>query len=275
MASHTKHKGDHHLHINAIVTDLDDTLLNEEGKLSPYTVKIFRLAKQQGIKIIPASGRAAYSMLPYVQTLDTGLPYIACNGAQLINADHSVMATDAFSPARAREIVHYLKQNGFYVQCYLDDYFYFDTECDASGSYRSSSGMHGKAVGDLEAFITFPTPKILCVHTPEQVAKMYPIIQQVFPSEMFTISKPYFLEAQPGAVSKGVALRKLAELIDLTPETTLVFGDSLNDLSMLGYATHSVAMGNARDEVKHAARYVCDTNDVDGVAHFVQAHVLA
>ena len=129
------------MHIDAIVTDLDDTLLNEEGKLSPYTVEIFRLAKQQGVKIIPASGRAAYSMLPYVKTLDTGLPYIACNGAQLINADHSVLATDVFSPDRAREIVRFLKQHGFYVQCYLDEFFYFDTECDASNSYRSSSGM--------------------------------------------------------------------------------------------------------------------------------------
>ena len=262
------------MHINAIVTDLDDTLLNEEGQLSPFTVEIFRLAKQQGIKIIPASGRAAYSMLPYVKTLDTGLPYIACNGAQLINADHSVLATDVFSPDKAREIVRFLKQHGFYVQCYLDEFFYFDTDCDASNSYRSSSGMHGKAVGNLEAFITFPTPKILSVHTPEKVAQMYPTIQQAFPAEMFTISKPYFLEAQPGNVSKGVALGKLAKLINLTPETTLVFGDSLNDLTMLGYATHSVAMGNARDEVKQAARYVCDTNALDGVARFVQANVL-
>jgi hydroxymethylpyrimidine pyrophosphatase-like HAD family hydrolase len=43
---------------------------------------------------------------------------------------------------------------------------------------------------------------------------------------------------------------------------------------MLAYAAHSVAMGNARPEVRQAARYVCEPNAVDGVARFVEAHVL-
>ena len=262
------------MQIDAIVTDLDDTLLNAQSALSPYTLSVFRRAREKGVRIVPASGRAAYSMEPYVRALETGLPYIACNGAQLVNADHTVMETVAFTPQQARAIIRYFHANGFYTQCYRDDSFYYEKECSASAEYRRSSGMHGHAVGDLEAFVTFPTPKVLSVQSPEEVARLLPLIRKVFPEASFTVSKPYFLEAEPPNVSKGVALRRLAGKLNLSPERTLVFGDSLNDLTMLGYAVHSVAVGNARDEVKRAARHVCGTNAEDGVARFVDEHVL-
>ena len=263
------------MQIDAIVTDLDDTLLNEKAELSALTLSVLARARAQGIRHIPASGRAARSMYPYTVQLATGLPYIACNGSQLVAADHTVMDTITLSAAQACDIIRYVKARGFYVQSYDGDDFYFDAPCDASVSYQRSSQMNAVAVGDLLAFTTFPTPKLLCVHDAAEVEKLYPDIRRAFPDVEFTISKPYFLEAQPAGVNKGSALKRLAGIIGLTPEKTLVFGDSLNDVSMMQYAAHSVAMGNARDDVKAAARYVCKTNAEDGVARFIQEHVLA
>jgi Cof subfamily protein (haloacid dehalogenase superfamily) len=260
--------------IDTIVTDLDDTLLSPEAQLTPYTLSIFALARDRGVRIIPASGRAAYSMRRFVTQLDTGMPYIACNGAQLVNADHSVRDTIAFASEEARAIIRYLQGHNFYVQCYRDEHFYYEKECAISRDYQRSSGMHGLAVEDLAAFVTFPTPKVLSVSEPEEVARLLPEIRMAFPDVSFSVSKPYFLEAEPRDVSKGEALRRLARSLPLTPARTLAFGDSLNDLSMLAFAEHSVAMGNARDEVKQAARYVCETNACDGVARFVAQHVL-
>lgn len=88
------------------------------------------------------------------------------------------------------------------------------------------------------------------------------------------MSKPFFIEGIAPNVSKGNALRRLAKRLDLTPENTMVFGDSLNDISMLNFSHNSVAMGNARAETKQAARFVCRSNQEDGVAHFVAEHVL-
>ena len=262
------------MQIDAIVTDLDDTLLNAESELSPYTLDVMRRAKARGIRLIPASGRTSYSMLRFMRQLDTGLPYIACNGGELVNADHTLMRAFEFAPEKARAIIRYLREHDFYVQCYRGEDFFYDEECDTSASYANSSHMRGHAVVNLETFVDFDTPKVLSVQTPDVVAQMFPIIQSVFPDVSFTISKPYFLEAQPDGISKGSALRLLAETMRLSPEHTLVFGDSLNDLTMLNFATHSVAMGNAREDVKHAARHICATNAEDGVARFVEEHVL-
>ena len=262
------------MQIDAIVTDLDDTLLTPEAKISPYTLDVFARARARGVRIIPASGRAAYSMQPFVQQMNTGSPYIASNGAQIMNADHTAMEVFTISPERARALVRYFRDNHFYVQCYHGNYFYFENDLEISASYSRSTGLHGYAVGDLEAFIDFETPKLLSVQHPDEVARLYPLIQKEFPDVTFTISKPHFLESEPAGVSKGSSLQRLASRIGLTPEHTMVFGDSLNDMTMLAFAHHSVAMGNAREEVKRAARHICLTNAEDGVARFVDQHVL-
>lgn len=263
------------MHIDTIVTDLDDTLLNAQSDLSPYTLETLDEARRRGIRIIPASGRAASSMRPFVDLLNLSLPYIACNGAQLMNPDHTEILSITFTPEQAHGLIRYFTAKGFYTQVYRGDYFYFAKHSETNERYSQQTGMQGKAVGDLIAFLDFPTPKVLSVSTPEEVEKLFPIIQAEYPEYSFTISKPYFLEAQPHDVSKGSAMRRLSGILGFTPESTMAFGDSLNDLSMFDFAVHSVAMINARDEVKRAARYVTELpNAQDGLARFLRTHVL-
>ena len=263
------------MQIDTIVTDLDDTLLDGNRTISPYTMEIIGEAKSRGIRLIPASGRAASSMRPFIDQLQTGQPYIACNGAQLMNPDHSEISTSAFTPEQARALVRYFQDKGFHAQVYRGDFFYFANPNEESRTYTTQTGMQGKAVGDLVSFLDFPTPKVLSINAPRKVEALLPVIQADFPDISFTISKPYFLEAQPGGVTKGSALRQLSRIANISPERTMVFGDSLNDVSMLEFTEHSVAVANARDDVKRAARYITEfPNTQDGLARFVKTHVL-
>lgn len=260
---------------DTIITDMDDTLFNEEGEMSEFTLKIMRQCKERGIRVIPSSGRAQASMERFMRRLDTKLPYMACNGAQLVNADHSIMEMLTLPAEIAREVCAYLQGHGCYVQVYRGACFYYEKECDISRSYQRSAGTKGVAIGDMQSFLTFDTPKVLSVNEPEIIAELYGPAKARFGNRVtFTISKPYFLEAAPSEANKGAALRRLAAKIGIDPEKTFVFGDSLNDLSMLAFTKNSVAMGNARDEVKEAARYVCRPNSEDGMARFVQEYLL-
>ena len=261
--------------IRAIISDMDDTLLNDEGKLSDYTVATLRECIRRGIHVIPASGRTQTSIAPYAAQIGVDCPYIACNGAQLISPDHQVLEEETIPPETARAIVHYLQSVGFYVQVYRGEYFYYAEECAPSEQYRHSSGMKGKAVGDLLGFIDYPVPKILSVNDPAEVQRLMPLIREKFRGQAdFTMYKPFFIEGIAPDVSKGNALRWLAKRLDLTPENTMVFGDSLNDISMLEFSHNSVAVANARAETKQAARFTCRSNQEDGVAHFVAEQVL-
>ncbi len=261
--------------IDTIVTDLDDTLLDGEGQLSPYTLRVMAACKRQGIRLIPASGRTHASMYPFMRQLDTGLPYIGGNGSEIVGADHKLLEQLTLDVPLAREICAFLLDNGFYVQVYRDDAFFYAAECDVARRYKKSSGMKGVAVGDLCAFLDFPTPKVLSVAEAEEVQRLFPIANERFRGRAtFTVSKPYFLEAEPIGASKGEALQRLAKRIGIVPERTMAFGDSLNDLSLLAFTPHSVAVGNARAEVRAAAAHVCRPNTEDGLARFVAEHVL-
>ena len=66
-------------------------------------------------------------------------------------------------------------------------------------------------------------------------------------------------------INKGAAVRTLQESLGIAPEETMAFGDQMNDIEMLGRAYYSFAVGNARAEVKKAARFQADRNVNDGV----------
>ena len=78
----------------------------------------------------------------------------------------------------------------------------------------------------------------------------------------------------PQGVSKGRAVKELAEKMGIGPDQVMTVGDFDNDLSMIEYAGYGTAMGNATPKVKAAAKYETLTNDEDGVAAAIRKYVL-
>ena len=75
------------------------------------------------------------------------------------------------------------------------------------------------------------------------------------------------IEINPAGISKATGIRKVCEMLDIPHENTFAFGDSANDLEMLAYVAHSIAMGNGTEEVKNTAEYVTRSVDKDGILH--------
>jgi hydroxymethylpyrimidine pyrophosphatase-like HAD family hydrolase len=72
-------------------------------------------------------------------------------------------------------------------------------------------------------------------------------------------------ELVPAGYSKGKGIDILRKRIGVGREDCYAFGDSRNDLTMLRHAGHSIAMGNATDDVKKACSYVTDLPEKDGI----------
>ncbi len=264
------------LNIDTIVTDMDGTLLNPERVITDYTLDVLNACKQKGIRLIPASGRTRASMKPHVERLNTGMPYIGGNGSEIVSPTHQLIHQLSLEIPLAKELCAYLADAGFHVQVYGDDAFYYAKECEASERYKRSSGMRGEEVGDLTKFLNFRTPKILSIGDPALVERMLPVVSKLYEGRAtFTVSEINFLEVEPLGATKGEALRRLAQMRgDIVPERTVAFGDSLNDLSLLQFTPYSVAMGNAREDLKKEAAYVCRPHTEDGLARFLEEHVL-
>ena len=74
-----------------------------------------------------------------------------------------------------------------------------------------------------------------------------------------------FMEVVPKGFNKATGIQEICKLLDIAPEETYSFGDSTNDLDMLEYTAHSVAMGDGMQEARDAAEYVTAPLAEDGI----------
>ena len=94
-------------------------------------------------------------------------------------------------------------------------------------------------------------------------------VQKALPHLQLTRSSPGNIEIMPENAGKGTALAFLANYLGFEREQVMAMGDAENDLSMLEYAYHSVAMANASPAVQKACRYQTLSNDECGVAAMI------
>jgi Cof subfamily protein (haloacid dehalogenase superfamily) len=78
------------------------------------------------------------------------------------------------------------------------------------------------------------------------------------------------VEISPIGISKAIGLQEVARPLDISAEDTVAFGDMPNDVPMLLWAGHGVAMGNAHPEALAAANEITESNDDDGLARVLE-----
>ena len=95
----------------------------------------------------------------------------------------------------------------------------------------------------------------------DQILKFAPTVPEEKTYEYYDM----FRERLKGKVEPTTSVKRLVERWGITPEQCAAFGDGGNDIEMLRYCSHSYAMDNAPQNVKDAAKYVCPSNEEDGV----------
>ncbi|WNV91338.1 HAD-IIB family hydrolase [Umezawaea sp. Da 62-37] len=121
---------------------------------------------------------------------------------------------------------------------------------------------------DLAEFVAEPTPRLVVRwldHTPEEMALR--LLDVELPGADWTVDHSIaWLTAGPLGVTKGAELEELRIRLGVSAEDTLAIGDGHNDVEMLRWAAHGVAMGQAPATVQEAADAVTGTIFDDGAA---------
>ena len=262
--------------IKLIAFDMDDTLLKNDRTIGERTLKALRVAHDRGVKIVPATGRGRSTMWKYVEQMGCADAAICTNGAQVYDGKGDVLEENPVPLAIARRVARFAKENGWYVQGYnLQDY-YFDHVTEGTKVYAYHANHMGLEVGDLEAFMTEDPFKMLFVETDkERMALLRQQAEPLFGEELcIFISKPFYLELTAPKATKGAAVLALGRRFGVMPSEIMVFGDSANDISMIEAAGVGVVMDNARDEIKEYADLIAPGNDEEGVAQIIEKYVL-
>jgi len=249
------------VNIKMIVLDLDGTLLNSDKKISDHSKSVIQKCREKGIKVIFATVRGTTESVAPSELFDgcikkSGMAY---DGDNLIYK--RVMSID-----NVRGLLLACDKAGLKIVAESSD----DGICYVNFNVSEVWEKEHKIADFAE--MKFNSDKIYMItETKEDVD----IIKNNLPKGVFVFpsrNNITFISHVEAVKSKAAAA--LAGHWGIKQEEILCFGDDLIDIDILQYCGVGVAMGNALDEVKAAADYVCDTNDNDGVAKWIEEYVL-
>lgn len=255
--------------IRLIATDLDDTLLDERGKLPKQNVQALAQAAQRGAVVTIATGRMTGAALPFARQIGVQSPMILYNGALVYDpADGRTIYERSIDLPLAREILRMAEGEGRYIQFFDRSGYFYAKHCSATRAYGAMIGVAGTQTGvALSEWIAGNAMKLLMV-TPEDerdaVCERY---RQIFGDRVHVMgTRRGFIEFVAEGVDKGEALRALADSLGIDREAVAAFGDAQNDVGMIGWAGHGYCMENGCDAAKAVARHIAPSNAHCGVA---------
>lgn len=262
--------------MNAVVFDLDDTILHDDLTISDFTVRVFRALHQKGFHIIAASGRSQFSMKPYIDQLGCISAYISSNGAEIwLGPSHRMIHRELFSADLSREIAVFAETHNCYAHVYEGGCFFFNRYGPWADRYSAATRLTGVYVGKLSEYIREPRNKILLIDHEDRISKMYSeALVQFTGLASVTCSKPIYLEFNPLNAVKGKALETVCGTLGILPSDTVAFGDSLNDVSMLQTAGLGIMVSNGWKEIASYCDDQCLSNNEDGPAKYLNDHFL-
>jgi|SRR5680860_325686 len=249
-----------------VASDLDGTLLRSDLTVSARARDALDAAEAAGVLVVLVTGRPPRWMPPVIeQTGRSGLA-ICANGALVIDLatgatvrEHTLTAADAHKVAEAlREAVPELAFAVEQVGSFGREPAYA----------RPALAVGDEVVDDISELLAAPVAKLLARHPSMAPAELLAVAQQVV-GDLATLtysSTSGMIEISGSGVSKAFALEHLAADYGAGPQDVLAFGDMPNDLPMLGWAGHGVAVANAHPDVRAIADEVTAANDDDGVA---------
>lgn len=271
--------------IRLIGVDLDGTLLNDDKKLCPGAEETIKKAKENGIWLVPVTGRPFLGIPECVRSLNE-IDYIICsNGANIIRAkDEESLFSFSMSNEKSREIFNLLKSCNCIFEPFCDGVCYTQQEILDSyiGYFRGSP---------IEEYLL--STRVICESIEELFTKQNKKADEFFVScdskaerekitalldkaggVQYWFYDEKYIEITREGCDKGSALAALCNYLDIPIEETMAFGDGDNDLHFLNRAGVAVAMGNAFPSVKEKADIIADTNNNNGVCKLIEELII-
>lgn len=270
------------LNVKLIALDLDDTLLNKDCIITEKTVNALKKACEKGIYVVLCSGRAHNGIFPFAKQLNIsseqcGKYIIAFNGSSIWDLQESKEIAKESLPREVLQFVYKEAKNRDMPSIVYDnDTIYSWEDSDWARMDAKLCNLKFAVKDDFEEYLNNDFPKMLVPSEPEKVVALKEFLcEKIGDKADIFISKPFFLEVMPKNVGKGSAIKTLSKILNLPENTTMSFGDSMNDEQMIRECTYGVAMQNALPYIKDIADFVTESdNNHDGIAEFLEKFVL-
>ncbi len=263
-----------------IVLDLDGTLTNAKKEITPKTHDALMQAQALGVKVVLASGRPTYGIMPLARQLH--LPehdgyILAYNGGKIISCKTGeTIFNQELDPKLVPTLYKEAKDAGMEMLTYQGEGIAATKADDEYVQHEAFiNKMPVEEYHDFIGQVQYPINKCLIVGHPEPLHQLELRLADMMKGHMLVYrSADFFLECVPMGIEKSQSIDRLISSLGIAREEVIAVGDGYNDKGMIEYAGLGVAMANAAKEVQEAADFITLSNEEDGVAHVVERFIL-
>ncbi len=265
--------------LECIVTDLDDSLLGPDKRISPRDLATIRALKAKGVHFFIVTGRHPDFVKQFAHDTGYDLPIAACNGAQVYDyASKTNLMHLPIAHSLAKEIFNFLNEKKRHYIIYTPTSPYFTPENprisfwqQVSGQFELENRFDIRYIDDHFHFDDHIIIKFLLPHAVEEERQE---LERLFNNNgelSMVFSGKGLLDVNAAGATKGNAVRYLATQYGFSLENTLALGDNFNDTSMLEVCGYPVVPANGEEDVRKIARFVTSHHSQDPLTTAVQA----
>ena len=252
-----------------LCTDLDDTLLTYDKRVSEENVKAINYFMDNGGLYTFATGRVPKGANLIREFIEPNAPMVCVNGAGIYDFNTQKFLWSLKLNDDMVEVLEYVDKNLPYagIEASSEEKVYF---CKVN-----------RLVEEHKRLEKFPDNYVGYHDLPEKIMKVIFMVENYeledfkeaiqktdFPQKYsFIQSSPWYYEILPKGVSKGAGLEKLKEITNA--KFTIAMGDTENDISLMQSADLGIAVANAIEPVKEAAGYITKNDNNHDAVHEV------
>lgn len=279
--------------------DLDGTMLNQYGVITPKTKEIIQQIQNKGIEVIIASGRPIDSIKTIAKEINSQKYFISGNGAIVYDiSKDEIIYENTLKKQKVLEIIKICEENSIYYNIYTEkEILAKSLQCNVLYYHKENANKdeqnktHINIIENIYEYISNRNEKVIKITVCENNESIFNSIlrklKEVEEIEVLDIShmsrkiikqgseeipiQYYYTEISAKNVDKWNALEFLKEKINIQTEQIIAIGDNINDKKMIQNAGLGIAMGQSHPSIKEVAKQVTSSNTEDGVAQALEA----
>ena len=253
-----------------VCLDVDGTIVNHQGQMSARVRKAARAVVAAGHEVVISTGRSLGAAVPVMTELGIANGYVvASNGgvlAEVRDGIPEVFHREVFDPSLALAALRQsLPEAKYALENERGEFLSSDAFTDAS------FGAPAEVV-DFDTMLASNAVRVVVFSTDATAEEFGRAVSGLGLSGVtYSVGWTAWLDIAAEGVTKASGLEKLRSRLEIGTGQTLAVGDGHNDVQMLQWAGHGVAMGQAPEDVKAVADAVTSPVDQDGLAEVLEA----
>lgn len=252
--------------------DLDKTLVTNDFTLPEPTRRAIERVRAAGHHVTVLTGRPQAAAKPFLDQLDVRGAYSVNHGALVYGADGVLARQRRIAGVQVRDLLTpYEGGRDVSYACIVDDTLFVS---DPDHEHWSWAHAESRTIARLELQGSGDTDKIVFLAN-GRTRSVERDVRERLPDAITYLWDDGFLEVTGPDSDKGSALAYIAQTLGVRREDTVAFGDGLNDVTMLAWAGHAVAVGRHvhPDALAQADEHVPSPEE-GGVAAWLERHWL-